>query len=263
MIRKSLFLISFAMLALNTATFANKCTDVAFSMNANPNISIDPNFHIDSIYTKSSTQKFIYANSKVAEVHEKGEKEQILYIYHDVDKSSLKNTGSEYILNKCEAQDTLCYVQTIYQDGELFDGSLTVKATHDYISQEIEQPDYHQLTEFILKPDTLIYKDESYERYLGYKVSLKTSTMLYVADSSDDTKCSLYINEKNYATLSYNPNEKGFSISMTVGDLDHPSAEYFFIETSKKSSLRKTVKPVKISPKARYFDLLGRFKFTK
>ena len=81
MIRKSLFLISFAMLALNTATFANKCTDVAFSMNANPNISIDPNFHIDSIYTKSSTQKFIYANGKVAEVHEKGEKEQILYIF--------------------------------------------------------------------------------------------------------------------------------------------------------------------------------------
>ena len=259
MIRKSLFLISFAMLALNTATFANKCTDVAFSMNANPNISIDPNFHIDSIYTKSSTQKFIYANGKVAEVHEKGEKEQILYIYHDVDKSSLKNTGLEYILTKCEAKDTLCYVQTIYQDGELFDGSLTVKATHDYISQEIEQPDYHQLTEFILKTDTLIYKDESYERYLGYKVSLKTSTMLYVADSSDDTKCSLYINEKKYATLSYNPNEKGFSISMTIGDLDHPSAEYFFIETSKKSSLRKAVKPVKIAPQARYFDLLGRY----
>ena len=85
MICRSLFLSSFIMLALNVAAFANKCTDVAFSMNANPNISIDTNFHIDSIYTKSSTQKFIYANGKVTEVHEKGEKEQILYIYHDVD----------------------------------------------------------------------------------------------------------------------------------------------------------------------------------
>ena len=263
MICRSLFLSSFIMLALNVAAFANKCTDVAFSMNANPNISIDPNFHIDSIYTKSSTQKFIYANGKVTEVHEKGEKEQILYIYHDVDKTSLKNTGLEYILTKCEAQDTLCYVQTIYQDGVLFDGTLTIKATPEYISQEIEQPDYHQLTEFIIKPDTLIYQNESYERYMGYKVSMKSSSMLYVADSSDDTKCGVYIDDKKYATLSYNPNEKGFSISMTVGDLDHPSAEYFFIETSKTSSIRKNRKPVKIAPKARYFDLLGRYKFTK
>ena len=65
MIRKSLFLVSIAVLTLNTASLANKCTDVAFSMNANPNISIDTNFHIDSIYTKTSTQKFIYTNGKV------------------------------------------------------------------------------------------------------------------------------------------------------------------------------------------------------
>ena len=263
MICRFLFLSSFIMSALNVAAFANKCTDVAFSMNANPNISIDTNFHIDSIYTKTSTQKFIYTNGKVAEIHEKGEKEQILYIYHDVDKTSLKNTGLEYILTKCEAQDTLCYVQSIYQDGVLYDGTLTIKATPDYISQEIEQPDYHQLTEFIIKPDTLIYQNESYERYMGYKVSMKSSSMLYVADSSDDTKCGVYIDDKKYATLSYNPNEKGFSISMTVGDLDHPSAEYFFIETSKTSSIRKNRKPVKIAPKARYFDLLGRYKFSK
>ena len=175
----------------------------------------------------------------------------------------MKNTGLEYILTKCEAQDTLCYVQTIYQDGVLFDGTLTIKATPEYISQEIEQPDYHQLTEFIIKPDTLLYKNESYERYMGYKVSMKSSSMLHVADPNDDTKCDVYIDDKKYATLSYNPNEKGFSISMTVGDLDHPSAEYFFIEENKTSPIRKTVKPVKIAPKARYFDLLGRFKFTK
>ena len=263
MIRESLFLVSFTMLALNAASFANKCTDAAFSMNANPNISIDPNIYVDSVYTKTSTQKYIYKNGKVTEVHEKGEKEQILYIYHDVDKTSLKNTGMEYILTKCEAQDTLCYVQTIYQDGELFNGTLTIKATSDYISQEIEQPDYHQLTEFILKPDTLISKDESYGRQMGYKVNLKSSTMLYVADQNDDTKCYLFANEKNYATLSYNPNEKGFSISMTIGNLDYPSAEYFFIDANKTSSIHKTVRSFKIAPKARYFDLLGRYKFTK
>ena len=98
---------------------------------------------------------------------------------------------------------------------------------------------------------------------MGYKVSMKSSSMLYVADSSDDTKCGVYIDDKKYATLSYNPNEKGFSISMTIGNLDYPSAEYFFIDANKTSSIHKTVRSFKIAPKARYFDLLGRFKFTK
>ncbi len=261
MIRKSLFFVSFTVLALNAAAFANKCTDAAFSMNANPNLRLDPNIYVDSLYTRYSTQKYIYANGKVSEVHETGEKDQILYFYPDADQSSLKNTGTEYILTKCDVQDTLCYVQSIYQDGELFDGTLTIKATPDYISQEIEQPDYHQLTEFILKTDTLISKDESYGRQMGYKVNLKSSTMLYVADPNDDTKCSLYSNGKEYATLSYNPNEKGFSLSMGIGNT--PIAEYFFIDATKTSSIRKVTKPVKMLPKVRFFDLLGRYKFTK
>ena len=36
-----------------------------------------------------------------------------------------------------------------------------------------------------------------------------------------------------------------------------------FIKKDNTTSLRKTLKPIKISPKARYFDLLGRYKFSK
>ena len=260
---KQVLLTSSIVLAMGSSASANKCLDAVFKMNTNPSFSIDPYVYVDSTYTKTSSQKFIYNNGKLVETHETGEKEQVLYIYHDADESSLKKTGLEYIITKCEAQDTLCYTQKIYQDGELYNGSLTIKAMPNYISQEIDEPAYHSLTELILKPDTLIQLDESYGRYLGYKVDMKSSKMVFVADSTDDTKCYSSSDGKINGTFSYNPTEKGFSISLTVGNLDHPSTEYFFIDTEKSSAIRKTVKPVKITPKTRYFDLLGRYKFTK
>ena len=243
---QSQFLFFISVLTLCTTASANKCLEAAFKMNTNPSFSIDPNVYVDSIYTKTSTQKYIY-NNKIVEVQEKGAKKQTLYIYHDADESSLKKTGLEYIISKCDAQDTLCYTQKIYQDGELYNGTLTIKATSNYISQEIDESAYHQLTELILKPDTLIQLDESYERYLGYKVSMKSNKMVFVADSTDDTKCYSYSKSdgKKYGTFSYNPNEKGFSISLTIGNLDYPSTEFFFIDTKKHHRSKSVVPPLK------------------
>ena len=49
---------------------------------------------------------------------------------------------------------------------------------------------------------------------------------------------------------------------MTAKEGDFYYSETFvFNEEQKTTSIRKTLKPVKISPKARYFDLLGRYKF--
>ena len=262
-IYKPLVLISSIILTTSSVASTNKCLEAAFKMNTNPSFSIDPNVYVDSTYTKTSSKKFIYNNGKLVETHETGEKDEVLYIYHDADESSLKKTGLEYIISKCEAQDTLCYTQKIYQDGELYNGTLTIKATSNYISQEIDEPAYHSLTELILKPDTLIQLDESYGRHLGYKVDMKSSKMVFVADSIDDTKCYSSSDGKRYGTFSYNPTEKGFSISLTVGNLDHPSTEFFFIDTKKISSIKKNRATVKIAPNARYFDLLGRYKFTK
>ena len=84
-----------------------------------------------------------------------------------------------------------------------------------------------------------------------------------IADPSDDFKCYEYENgnEKGIPIL-YKPNEKGFSIQYTYEDNSY-NREYFFIKKDNTTSIRKTLKPVKISPKVRYFDLLGRYKFSK
>ena len=84
---------------------------------------------------------------------------------------------------------------------------------------------------------------------------------IVIGDPNNDNKCYEYDDDGqiNY-TLLYKPNEKGYSVSVESEDYFR---EFFFIKTEGITSIRKTLKPVKMLPKARYFDLLGRYKFSK
>ena len=83
-----------------------------------------------------------------------------------------------------------------------------------------------------------------------------------MADSLDDFKCRGYEDESVEGfSVTYKTTEKGFSISFS--DDSTYISEWFYVVPGQTSSIRKTLKPVKISPKARYFDLLGRYKFSK
>ena len=100
------------------------------------------------------------------------------------------------------------------------------------------------------------------KRYFDYNTnSVRTSQKIYAADPNNDNKCYEYDDDGqiNY-TLLYKPNEKGYSVSVESEDYFR---EFFFIKTEETTSICKTLKPVKFSPKARYFDLLGRYKFSK
>lgn len=269
MIRKSLFLVSIAIFVLTAVAFANKCTEAIFRMSAVPFMNEISDYYLDSSYTKTTSQKYIYENGRPVEVHEKGEKDQVLYFYYDTDETPLKNRGTEYIFNKCENQDTLCYIQKIYINGDLHKGTLTIKVMPDYISQEIDEPYYHDSTEHFLYPDSIIESQESYE--LGqdqyYKLNMSWYKLVIVADSTDDTKCysyrtNRYQESKLDGTWFYTPNENGYSIGLSVVE-GTISSEYFFIDATKTTAIHKIAKPVKISPKARYFDLLGRYRFSK
>ena len=59
----------------------------------------------------------------------------------------------------------------------------------------------------------------------------------------------------------YNINEKGFSLKVFENNVI--TEELFFVNPDSTTTIQKRRAPVKISPKARYFDLLGRYKFTK
>ncbi len=264
MIRKSFFLVSIAVLSLNTASLANKCTDVWFTHLANPYLNPESEFHIDSSYFNENgnewTHKYIYKDGKIAETQydtkEEGEEIRIFPFYNDTNETALKNKGIEYIVSKCQAKDTLCYQEKIYSNGE-YGGIKTTKITPNYITVEQVEDNIHWFTEYILTQDSVIEK-----RYFDYNTdSVRTSQKFYVADSIDDSKC--YQQEEDGVidyTLTYKPNEKGYSVSIESGTYFR---EFFFIKTKGTSSIHKTRKPVKISPKARYFDLLGRYKFTK
>ena len=89
---------------------------------------------------------------------------------------------------------------------------------------------------------------------------VRTSQEFLIADPSDDSKCYEYENDKIVYTHYYEPNNNGYSKKIVQDDYFR---EFFYVKTEKITAIRKTRKPVKISPKARYFDLLGRFKFTK
>ena len=264
MIRKSLFLVSIAVLTLSTASLANKCTDVWFTALANPYLNPENEFHIDSSYFNENgnewTHKYVYEDGKIAQTQydtkEEGEEIRIFPFYSDTNETALKNKGIEYIVSKCQAKDTLCYQEKVYSNGE-YGGIKTTKITPNYITVEQVEDNIHWFTEYILTQDSVIEK-----RYFDYNTdSVRTSQKKFVADSTDDFKCYQQGEDGvNDYTLTYKPNEDGFSVSI---ESETYFREFFFIKTEGTTSIRKVLKPVKISPKARYFDLLGRYRFSK
>lgn len=256
--------ISIAVLLFSAMASANKCIDAVFHNRLTPFSDIEQEFHNDSTYFNDSgnewTHKYIYENGKLVEMRydpkNANEEIKVLRFYYNVDESVLKKTGTEYIISKCNANDTLCYEQKLYENG-VYEGVIISKILSDYASDETIESSTHWFTENFIKSDSLIVK-----QYFDYDTeSVRTSQKIYAADPNDDNKCYQYNADGQIDyTLLYKPNEKGYSVSIDGGSYFR---EFFFVKTDKSSSLRNTVKPVKFAPKARYFDLLGRFKFTK
>ena len=248
---------SAAVLTLSTVVSANTCTDALFRVNANPLINNDGGAYLDSL-SSSNSEKYIYEKGKLVQVHydkkETSEDVQDLFFYYDTDESALTRSGREYLITNCSAKDTLCYQQKVFDNGKPYSGSLTTKITTNYVRHETIESSGNQIQEIILKQDTVIDRTT-------YETSQKVSDKIYVANPDDDFRCSIIMSGRSYGQFLYKPNEKGYSISFSIGE--KTSFEYFVISAQDSDAIHKTRKPVKISPKARYFDLLGRYKFTK
>ena len=61
-------------------------------------------------------------------------------------------------------------------------------------------------------------------------------------------------------TITYEPMNDGYSLSFYS---DGFSTILYFSKHEETTAIRKMAKTSRIAPKARYFDLLGRHKFTK
>lgn len=257
---KSAFLVALAILALSTITSANTCTESVFeSLRTflNPQVKVyydsthiaynDYKFNIDikSIYENGNLIKRIQTDSDNDTI--------ITYFHYNSDESVLKKTGKEYIYSTHTKQDTFFTESLEYEDG-VFQDTIIRKETSDYVVEA--GSDY--IHEFFLKQDTVIQLFQT----IIENDTIPQYTTIDIADPDDEFKCYEYENDsKNGATTFYKPNEKGYSLLYTYEN--GLSRENFYIKKDDIQSIRKTIKPVKISPKARYFDLLGRYKYTK
>ena len=165
------------------------------------------------------------------------------------DESILSGDGDEELLSDSTWGDTTYIHRKCYYDGDLFQ-EMRYKYTSSYIYNfDIDHDIYEEsLSEVFFRNDSIILKSEDNFSYV-------------VGDPNDDSKCYAYANNSLFKTFVYQKNDKGFSIRTTAGN---NVSETFMIDPKKQTlSIHKRRVPVKISPKARYFDLLGRYKFTK
>lgn len=266
MIRKSLFLVSFAILVFSAVASANTCTEAVFNTQSPTMFNPHSNVRVDSCYINSQNsswtgKKYIYNNGLIeavrADFKDEDRAPTFWLFYRDTNETVLKKEGYEYIISEDEKKDTLLYNVRAYYNGE-FEYTQTIRIASNYLSEELADSTSSELHEIYFKNDSII--EIGIENY--NTDSSKTKQRFYVANLNDDYKCELYDEEGNLlSSLLYEPNEKGYSIKQSIDDVYF---EFYVMNVEQNTTtIRKNHKPAKISPKARYFDLLGRYKFIR
>lgn len=262
-----LFFISAVLLTLGSVASANKCTEAFFNAQAHSIFNQESNLRLDSIYYSQSPagwngKKYFYNESQIEKVVVDFVNNVMppayWFFYRDTNETVINQKDFyEYIDSTYRKQDTLFHhLKTYYKTEYAY--TWIIKITTDYYSEKRIYEDETDLLESFFKQDTIIEINHS-----NYNTdSSSVEKTFYIADINDDNKCYGYDEQLNFLyTFTYSTTENGFSLKQKNGD---NYIELFVINEDKNiTSLRKTVKPFKIAPKARYFDLLGRFKFTK
>ena len=264
---KHIFFILAVLLTLSTEASANKCTEAYFNAQAHAIFDQESNLRLDSVYYSQSPagwngKKYFYNESRIEKVEvdfkDNPMHHAYWFFYRDTNETAINQKDFyEYIDSTYKKQDTLFHHLKAYYNLEYI-YQWTIKITTDYYSEERFLEKETKLLELFFKQDTVIEINHSY--YNTDSSSAKKA--FYIADINDDSKCYVYDEQQNFLyTSTYSSTENGFSLKQNDGD---NYIELFVINEDKNiTSLRKTVKPVKIAPKARFFDLLGRYKFTK
>ena len=247
--------------AISTTVLANTCTDAVFKeisffyMIENSGLQLDsaisPNFY---------NQTYTYSNGKVSRsqfFEKESGSTSTMNFYWNKDESALTKQGIEYFMKDSTSGDTTFIFENFYILGvKSYQKSIKVTSSSAGILTKDLDFGQENFEEIINKGDTVIIN-----RYSGKDNSTALSnTELYVSDTGN-TKCLELNNDGTIAnTITYEPKNNGYSLSYSS---DGITTILYFSNSKGTTSIRKAVKPVKIAPQARYFDLLGRFKFTK
>ena len=264
---KTFFLTVITILALSAFATANTCTDAYFNAQVHGVFDQESNLRIDSIFYSQSPagwngKKYFYYKSLIEKImvdFKQSETHRAYwFFYRDTNETVINQKDFyEYIDSTYKKQDTLFHHLKAYYRTE-YAYTWIIKITTNYYSEKYIFEKKTNLFELFFKQDSIIEINHSYYNTDSSSVEKK----FYVADINDDNKCYGHDEQQNLLyTFTYSPTENGFSLKQYDGD---KYIELFVINENKiTTSIRKTIKHAKIPPKARYFDLLGRFKFSK
>ncbi|MBQ5465100.1 MAG: hypothetical protein IIT53_14095 [Fibrobacter sp.] len=262
-------LLCLAILAYYAA--ANTCTEAVFLFSKGSlDITQDEAYHDSSYFVENYTHKnewshkIYYTNGKidslVMDPMEDGEALRVTHYYWNSDEK-ISGKGSEMVIFQKTSGDTIILNEKAYSNGE-FEGSYTAKITGSYISTLNSQ--YNSFTELYFSNDTL------FEKHINdYGTDNPRPEIRFtIGDSTNDFKCYEYEIRDGKAdlneTIEYVKTDNGFKIKyLEESSAGYYLREFFFVNSIAYTAIRKHRPAVKISPKARYFDLLGRYKFTK
>ena len=261
----------FSLLFLVSIAAANTCTEAVFSLSKGSlDITQDEAYHDSSYFVENYGQKnewshkIYYTNGKidslVMDPMEDGETLRITH-YYWISDEKISGKGSEMVIFQETSGDTIILNEKAYSNGE-FGGSYTAKMTDSYMSTLNSQ--YNSFTELYFSNDTLFEKNiYDYESN-----NPRPDTSFTIGDSTNDFKCYEYDLRDGTAelneTIEYIKTDNGFMLKyLDESSVGYYLREFFFVNSSATSAIRKHRPAVKISPKARYFDLLGRYKYTR
>lgn len=261
----------FCLMLLAGFAAANTCTEAIFILSkGSVDITQDNAYHDSSYFVENYTHKnewshkIYYTNGKidslVMDPMEDGEALRVTHYYWNSDEK-ISGKGSERVIFQETSGDTIILNEKVYSNGE-FGGSYTAKMTDSYMSTL--NSEYNSFKELYFSNDTLFEKN-IYD-YESNKP--RPDTSFTIGDSTNDFKCYDYAVQNGIAelneTIEYIKTDNGFMLKyLDESSVGYYLREFFFVNSNATTAIRKQRPAVKISPKARYFDLLGRYKFTK
>lgn len=245
---------------------ANSCTEAWFEINAFGYFVSDNRPHLDSKHQNESTyeidEKYIYKNGVIDSIltyHQKSPVPKHIDAFN-WNEGMLIHNGASVKISRETVNDTLVITQTATNQ-------ITIKILNNYAERKhvksssgtetVEKTFFSNDTLFVQTIST--YESGETKMYQNYTV----------IDPQDDSKCTEYDYKGEIeGLLEFTKNDKGYSIKYNEDQYAPKNIpnykEYFMIIPEEyTTSIRKLRPAVRISPKARYFDLLGRHKFTK
>ena len=269
--------ILFYLLAFAVFAAANTCTNAWYEIHAFNFLTVKDAPHLDSIYYREQPspeelsewyQKYFYQDGLISrslfKFRENDPVENRFYL--SANESVLTKRGRELLLSDSVAGDTVYFFQKMYNDGELV-LAVKHKLTDLYASEDEFDPSSgrHSFAEFFFSNDTLVSRTV-YDYTSG---SRDSATIYYVGMSGDDNKCIEYRDGSITNNLTYKKLTTGFSVTIFNDTylrefiMEVPETHTTIVQKQHEETAAQKHRSTKISPRARYFDLLGRYRRAK